>query len=80
MLKLREILEQVITNHFKHLPRVLVLHVTRSNVKRIVRTKVLIVLMLRHLVLDFDPKRNSSLVAPAPRNVADSVTTTTKEQ
>lgn len=61
MLKLREILEKVITNLFKHLASILIFHVTRSNVKCIVWTEVFIIFMFRHLVINFNPKCNSSL-------------------
>lgn len=61
MLKLREIVEKVIANLFKHLTRILIFHVTWSNVKCIVWAKVFIIFMLRHLVFNFNSKCNSSL-------------------
>lgn len=61
MLEPREIIEKLRSYLLQQLSRIFVFHVTRSNMKSIVRTEVFIIFVLWHLILNFKSKGNSGL-------------------
>jgi hypothetical protein len=58
---------------------VLVFNVTNGQVNFIIRTEIVPVFVLRHLILDFNTTGNRSFINPTPWHISQGITATSRE-